>query len=239
MIDLYFNPLAFDTVQEKWNVKYSSKINKVKDLIKALKYDILIKNPYDLIISNSKKIFSSQKSKVEKVAASTIVILSFIYTNLLYSCFIFSFTATFQKIAFFSNSVKLIQITASINNVAGGLILIWTKPFKFVLYEIPKQLMKKLPLFLKNSIDKVCQFTTFVFTNILVPFFKLLKKIVFWNQFQILLTARMIFDKSYKIYDLAYQNLLAPFWVNRIKPKMNRLTENIKNITPSQIYVFA
>ncbi len=224
---LHFNPLAIKTTQEKWGHTYSSRFEMVKDLSKALKYDLLVKNPHDLIVNNTKNvIFGDNIKRIKRVAAGAIVALSSIYTTIMYGSFVYSFGSSLRTIAFFTNSNKF-QITAcAVRDIGSRMIYFGVSPAQFFFYKIPKGILFDFPCLVNNSVGKISES---VFNNFLSPLFKIIKKVIVWNYFQLLMAARVVFDYTSEAFTWARQNIFKPFWKIKVEPKVNLFKESIKD----------
>jgi len=230
MSELYFNIFSIDTARDRWNQTYSSNFEKATNIVKALEYDLLIRNPYNLTVENTKNIILNENaSKVERAAAVALVVFAYSYTLMLYSFFIYSIGFSINGIATLTNSKHLTTLAALVDGIAKKTQLLASAPMKFLFYKIPKKIFKTSPVFLNFIIDKVCRVKTFVFDIILIPFFRIVMKVLLWEYLQMILVARIVFDKTSEICDWTFKNILNPFWKNRIGPRIDQLKKTTES----------
>jgi len=227
---LHFNPLAIEATQDKWEKRghaYSSRFEMVKDLTKALKYDLLVKNPYDLVINNSKNVlFAVNIGKTKRVAAGAIVVISSIYTIIMYGALVHSFGSSLRTIAFFTNSNRFQIIACAVRDIGSRIIYFGTSPAQLFFYKIPKGILFDFPCLVNDSVGKISES---VFNNFLRPLFKIIKKVIAWNYFQLLMAARVVFDYTSEAFSWTRQNIFKPFWKIKIEPKVNLFRETLKD----------
>jgi len=227
---LYFNPLAIKTTQEAWSQVHSSKFRMIKDLSKALKYDLLVKNPHDLIVNNSKDVLFADNniSKTKRAAAGAIVVLSSIYTIIMYGSFVYSFGSSLRTIAVFTNSKKIELAAYAVMEVGSRAIHFGSFPAQYLFYKIPKGILFGFPSFVSNSINKASVICKFVFDNFLTPLFKIIKKVLVWNYLQLVMAVRIVFDHTAEAFNWARHNVFSPFWKVSVEPRVNLLKETLK-----------
>jgi len=218
---LHFNPLAIKTVQEKWKNSYPSKLEMFSALSSALKYDLMVKNPYDLIIANSKNVlFADNVCKTKRVAAAAIVALSIFYSAIMYGAFVYSFASSLRTVAVFTNFKKLEMVADSVRELGSRVINFGVSPVQHVFYNVPKGILIGIPLFISSSVNKAATVYKAIFDSFLTPIFGIIKKVVAWNRLQLIMAVRVVFDYTYDVFNWTKSNVFNPFWKLRVEPKI-------------------
>ena len=232
MNSLYINPFTLNHCMKAYQLKSPL------GMVKGAAYDLIIQNPYNLTFANY------QIDTPSRVIKYTIIILSALYTSMLYGATIY---VTAQSILALSPQNSLIKnLAIKVKKLGESLFMIGAIPIYGIFYAFPKYAIKELPKIVHNHLIKI---SNYIYENVFYPLWKTiilptlttiekgLNLTFYWIQKGFNFAIQWIQEKSNllitNINNLAitiFNHTLKPLWKKIILPILTIISKGINSL---------
>ena len=228
--EAHLNPFRLNTAVAAWNQPNKTFFLKAYNSIKGGVYDLFVKNPYELTTGNYRRFFSSENaakhSKIEKIAIGIIIALSACYTFLLYGITICINAQLLQSLGAIAGSAQIISVAKKINTIGEKIFLCGSVPIYGILYALPKQLLKFIPIACEKIIHIIISILKYVSKKIIVPIWQhilqpillSIYKVIKWGVTLISKTIQYLANKIMQAATWVFNNVFVPIWKYILHP---------------------